>query len=95
MLGLMWQDMFEGEALGEFYVENRPHPLAGTIRLKNGASPELTLVGHLTDDWLSRVTLSTEPPTQDFLWGRILRPDTNRTMDVLLVDARSGPLSIA
>ena len=88
MLGLMWQDMFEGEALGEFYVENRPHPLAGTIRLKNGASPELTLVGHLTDDWLSRVTLSTEPPTQDFLWGRILRPDTNRTMDVLLVDAR-------
>ena len=69
MLGLMWQDMFEGEALGEFYVENRPHPLAGTIRLKNGASPELTLVGHLTDDWLSRVTLSTEPPTQDFLWG--------------------------
>lgn len=84
----MSQNMFEGEALGEFYVENRPQPLAGTIRLKNGASPELTLVGHLTDDWVSRVSLSGEPPSQEFLFGRMLRPDTNRTEDLLLVDAR-------
>lgn len=88
MLGHMSQTMFEAEALGEFYIENRPQPLAGTIKMKNGAATELTLVGHLTDDWLSRVKLSTSLPAQEYLWGRILRPDTNRIEDVLLVGAR-------
>lgn len=88
MLGLMWPNMFEGEALGEFYVGNRPQPLAGTITLKNGAAPELTLVGHLTDDWFSRLSFSAKLPVREFMWGRILRPDTNRIEEVLLVDVR-------
>lgn len=87
------RNIFQGEAPGEFWIDGVDVPLAGTIKLRVGRLPELTLIGRLPGRGNGLISFSTPKPHQDVMRGRILLPETGHSREIVLIRARCNSTS--